>query len=737
MAVTKFQLFRSVMDLKFPPLHFLLSHVATHFHTDSIVGHPRPPSCPEMLTFLPRYVGRIRSNTIGLLRVSNPHAVLFRSLATASPKTTPSALRDYQHQCIDSIVGELQKGTYHSLATSIATGGGKTVIFCSMIPRLLEIPKSSQEPSKEPQGVLILVHRKELATQAIDTLKRFHSVPHDRIYLDMAKSKLPPGIESDLRPFAIVGSVQSLNSSGCARMEQYPFNHIHTIIIDECHHAVSNSYLSVIDKIKSNSLAPPFILGFSATLSRHDKLPLNRVFQKIVFQKQIHELIGENYLCDVEWEKCNVGLNLSDIDVSPSKGGDYLLESLADHLITDDINDIVLKTYIKLTAEHPLSTKSVLVFCVNVEHMNVLKRLFNQNGINADCVSGQTPVHERESILQRFKAGEIRILFNCAVLTEGTDIPNIDCIFMLRPTLSKPLLTQMVGRGLRLHKGKTHLKIIDFVDNQSLGLTFKGSLKGKNESLLKGVGVSGSPKFNTRDISLPGEADYIKLTNLKGIKDMLESSSTNRFVEARATAAALGPLGSPPFELIRYNLWVSVLHSHAWFELSISRTGEYVLDSVSKFDTFRNGDRVMFNQRSNVITSRDHKEVTKQFRNVCQQSTVKEHTQIQAGRRIRMSSLPATDPQIKLLEGKLEAVIYKQAKPMLDVKAACNTIRRTITELNRWDASQLISHYTIGGRQVLEFWLYKNVFNTEKKRATITNSAHMDSLRLQRETGWH
>lgn len=667
---------------------------------------------------------------------------MFRSLRWNSPwrihytaTRFTSTLRDYQHDCISSILTELKIAKFNSLATSIATGGGKTVIFCSMIPQLLQLTNGYSGQ----KGIVILVHRTELAFQTIDTLKRFKIVDDDRIYLDMAGSKLENGQidQTDSKPFVIVASIQSLSSKSCKRMSNYPFENIHTIIIDECHHAVSNSYLAVLDKFKSSSTHPPFILGFSATLTRHDKLPLNKVFQKIVYQKPIHELIDENYLCDVKWEKCNVGLNLNEIEVSTGKNSDYLLDSLADHVINDKINNIVLKTFIKLRGDHPEETKSVLAFCINIEHMQILKQIFNEYGIPAECVSAQTSSSDRQEILKRFKAGEIRILFNCSVFTEGTDIPNIDCIFMLRPTLSKPLLTQMVGRGLRLHTGKSHLKIIDFVDNQSLGLSFKGTLAGKSEPLIAGTGGLGGSGVNSHDKELPGEAEYIKLTDLKGIQDLLNDSKTTPINEARRNIAALNKRMELPFELIRYNLWVCILHSNTWYEIKISKNGLYKLESVTKFDSMRMGKRIVFDKKSTIIETKDFDELEEAFKNsVTSQETFKSLAKLQISQQLRMSTLKITQPQMKHLNEKIKKILRNQGKAALSVDKASDMVDTVIHSMNRWEASKLISQSIIGGKQVFELWLHRTIFNTVKKREKLTSEAFLESQRAKQETGW-
>ncbi|KAM9931811.1 hypothetical protein OXX80_008541 [Metschnikowia pulcherrima] len=130
--------------------------------------------------------------------------------------------------------------------------------------------------------------------------------------------------------------------------------------------------------------------------------------------------------------------------------------------------DSVANAYIQLQQE--LGLKSTLVFCVDINHCKTLCGVLQAHGVNAQYVTGETAKHVRQDILEDFKQGKIAVLCNVLVFTGGTDIPNIDSLILARPTKSRPLLTQMVGRGLRLHKGKDICHVIDMVSTMKVGV---------------------------------------------------------------------------------------------------------------------------------------------------------------------------------------------------------------------------------------------------------------------------
>ncbi|CCH42846.1 ATP-dependent RNA helicase [Wickerhamomyces ciferrii] len=172
-------------------------------------------------------------------------------------------------------------------------------------------------------------------------------------------------------------------------------------------------------------------------------------------------MVSRKYLCDAKVTTVKLkDADLAEVQTTIS-GGDYALPSLAREVNKIENNKLVVDTYLNLVETRGI--KSTLVFAVDIKHVEDLAKLFHDRGVKVDYVTARTSRHYREPAVQRFKNGETNLLINCGVFTEGTDIPNIDSILMVRPTKSKNLLAQMIGRGLRKHDGKDVCHIIDFV----------------------------------------------------------------------------------------------------------------------------------------------------------------------------------------------------------------------------------------------------------------------------------
>ncbi|RXW20633.1 hypothetical protein EST38_g5219 [Candolleomyces aberdarensis] len=244
------------------------------------------------------------------------------------------------------------------------------------------------------------------------------------------------------------------------------------VIIDEAHHAAAPSYRKLLSHFHPDVRHPDPnhspqaerdrvpVLGFSATFSRHDGLALGSVFERIVYHRDVLQMINEDWLCDVRLTSVRVNLDLN--TVALNKNGDFASASLARVMNTPTMNELVVRTWLDRAA----SCKSTLIFCVNVAHVQDLTNAFRKYGVDARFLTGRTNVTARKELVASFKAGEFPVLINCAVLTEGADIPNIDCVIVARPTRSKNIFSQMIGRGLRLspETGKEDCHIIDYVD---------------------------------------------------------------------------------------------------------------------------------------------------------------------------------------------------------------------------------------------------------------------------------
>lgn len=183
-------------------------------------------------------------------------------------------------------------------------------------------------------------------------------------------------------------------------------------------------------------------------------------------------MIGEKWLSDVIFTTVQSKANISGVKKAAS--GDFALGDLSRAVNTYETNDITVRAWLSRASNR----KSTLVFCVDLAHVSDLTATFRRHGIAAQFVTGDTPKQARSERLDAFKNQEFPVLVNCGVFTEGTDIPNIDCIVIARPTRSRNLLIQMIGRGMRLHPGKANCHVIDMVASLEAGIVTTPTLFG-------------------------------------------------------------------------------------------------------------------------------------------------------------------------------------------------------------------------------------------------------------------
>lgn len=375
---------------------------------------------------------------------------------TNAVNSEPPILRDYQEICIDACMRAVSEGRKR-IGVSLATGGGKTVIFSNLVDKFRKQNGGKGKPS------LILVHRRELALQAARTIHKFFPDLNIQVEMGNLRASLE---EADV----VIGSVLSM----VRRVESYEKDSIGLIIIDEAHHSVAKSYIKVLEHFGADSPASPIpVIGFSATFERLDKKALSRVMDEIVYHRGILEMIDDQWLCEGKFTTVGIETDLTKVK---TVGSDFQIGGLSKAINTKETNEIVLKTYLHMRSKHKL--RSTLLFGVDVAHCKSLFELFQEKGINAQYVTGKTRLSERDDIVSDFKEGRIEVLMNCGIFTEGTDLPNVDCILLCRPTKSRSLLVQMIGRGLRLHHNKEHCQIIDFVSSSKVGVVSVPTLVG-------------------------------------------------------------------------------------------------------------------------------------------------------------------------------------------------------------------------------------------------------------------
>lgn len=322
-------------------------------------------------------------------------------------------LRGYQKECIQTIETQ-PPGAY---LVQMATGLGKTVTFANL-PR-------------HGNRMLILSHREELVEQPRKYFDCTYGVERARSHAN--------GEE------VVSASVQTL----ARRLDRFRPDEFGAIICDEAHHAAAETYRKIFGYFR-----PEKLIGFTATPNRGDRVRLNDVFSRIIFQRDLRWGIENGYLCDILCKRVDIGYDLTAVR---TRMGDYAPGELEEAM--DGTADAIAQTY----REH--AAGATLIFAVSVRQAREIADRIP----GAVVVTGETK--DRAAIIQAFTAGEIPCIVNCMVFTEGTDIPRVETVIIARPTQSESLYAQMVGRGLRLWPGKERLTLIDCV-----GVTGRASL---------------------------------------------------------------------------------------------------------------------------------------------------------------------------------------------------------------------------------------------------------------------
>ena len=315
-------------------------------------------------------------------------------------------LRDYQEEVL-GIIDNLQPGSY---LIQMATGLGKTATFTNI---------------RRKGRVLVLAHREELITQPI----KYYNCP---VGIEMASNK-SNGEE------VVIASVMSLTH----RLDKFKPDEFDTIIIDEAHHSAAKSYKKIINYFK-----PRLLLGFTATPNRGDKVRLDDVFQKIIFQRDLKWAIQNKYLTDIKCLRVNIGYDISKV---AKRMGDFAPGELEEVMNTEILNGAIAEAYQKY------AKGQTLIFATSIEHAQNIAKLIP----GAVAVTSNT--QNRQELIRKFTNREIPVLVNCMIFTEGTDMPLVETVMIARPTSNSSLYTQMVGRGLRLYPGKEKLTLIDLV----------------------------------------------------------------------------------------------------------------------------------------------------------------------------------------------------------------------------------------------------------------------------------
>lgn len=360
-------------------------------------------------------------------------------MTVAAP--TRLELRPYQQEAIARTLAAEARGVRSQLGVA-ATGMGKTCIVAAL--------------ARDRGGrALILAHRDELVTQAAEKVMDWWP----GVDVGIVKAG-----ENGIHAHVVVASVQTLSRpkrleqfvgaySGAGLIEVDP---LQLVVVDEAHHATADTYQRILEGLRAGQPDGPLLLGVTATPDRGDGKGLDDLFAEVVWSYDILWGIEQGYLSDVR----GLRIVIDDLDLSRVKvrGGDYDAGAAGSAMHDAGAPEVLVKAW----KEHA-SDRRTLVFVPTVALAEEVADAFAAAGVAAGWVCGATPGEDRREILYDYSTGRIQLLVNVGVLTEGYDEPRTDCIVMARPTKSRALFTQCVGRGTRKHPEKADCLVLDVV----------------------------------------------------------------------------------------------------------------------------------------------------------------------------------------------------------------------------------------------------------------------------------
>ena len=411
-------------------------------------------------------------------------------------------LRDYQNAAVEGVLNAWK--TCRSALCVLPTGCGKTVVFAEVIRRML-----FSRPGGRATHAMILAHREELVHQAADKVSKVAGVDCE---IEMGDYRVI-GMMGCLPP-VVVSSVQTHMSgrNGQKRMMKFNPKDFSVLVVDEAHHATSPSYRACIDRyLKENPDCR--LLGVTATPDRADELALGSVFETVAASYDISDAIRDGWLVPVEQRIVTVGsLDFSSVkttagDLNPGELADIMEEERNLHAVAAPVLDI-------------LKEKRAIIFATSVRQAERLAEILNRGEGNgdsgsgdgerkrADWLCGATPKDLRHDKLAAFKEGRTQFMVNVGVLTEGFDDAGVEAVVMARPTKSRALYAQMIGRATR-PSAKIAAKLGDGDSGSGNGAEWRRSLIAGSDKpkclVLDFVGNAGRHKLITSADILGGK----------------------------------------------------------------------------------------------------------------------------------------------------------------------------------------------------------------------------------------
>jgi DNA repair protein RadD len=350
-------------------------------------------------------------------------------------------LRAYQRAAVDAVWNHIATSDANP-AVVLPTGSGKTHVIAELCRDAVD---------KWNGRVVVLAHVKELLEQAAGKLR---AVAPD----------LPVGVFSAGLGRRDIGYAVTIAGIQSVYQRAHDLGPLDLVIVDEAHlippdgDGMYRRFLADASDLCDHQR----VIGLTATPYRMKTGTIcgpDSVLNVVCFEAGVRELIVQGYLCPLRSRAGKATADTSDLHV---RGGEFVAGELEDRMDEDGLVEAACAEVVAATAER----RSVLLFCSGVRHgEHVARVLRERHGAECGFVEGNTPVRERDALIERFKRGDLKYLANVNVLTTGFDAPNVDCVAMLRPTLSPGLYYQMVGRGFRLAEGKSDCLVLDFGGN--------------------------------------------------------------------------------------------------------------------------------------------------------------------------------------------------------------------------------------------------------------------------------
>lgn len=352
-------------------------------------------------------------------------------LPTQRGKTLDGAhleLKQHQREALDAL--QAMRDRHETIALLYhATGTGKTV--------------TAVMDAKRCGGrTLFLAHTQELVNQAADTFRTLWPEVTVGRYIEAIKEP---------EAHVVCGSVQSV----ALHLEDFREDAFSYLIVDEAHHAAADTYQKILAYFH-----PAFTLGLTATPERtDDNRAILDIFKNTAHKLDIQTAVEIGELVPIRCIRIHTNIDLTKVRFNSVQ---YNIRDLESKIYVPERNRLIVDTWLQYVRD-----KRTVVFCASVRHAEQIAELFRQAGVSAAAVSGGMKPAERREFQDRFVRREILVLCACDLLNEGWDCPEIEVLFMARPTMSRVLYTQQLGRGMRLFPGKESLMVFDFVDNAS------------------------------------------------------------------------------------------------------------------------------------------------------------------------------------------------------------------------------------------------------------------------------